>query len=58
MDKLYDTCLAEWRRHARPSDQERVGRLPVGRGARAYNAAVAILSRRLPPHDFKQHKTP
>jgi hypothetical protein len=56
--RLYETCLAEWRRHARPTDQARLSSLPVGRGAQAYNAALAALRRRMPGTPFKQDKTP
>ncbi len=56
--RLYETCLAEWRRHARPTDQARLASLPAGRGAQAYNAALAALRRRLPGTPSKQDKTP
>ena len=43
--KLFSTCLAEWRRQARPADQARVQALDDRIGAGAYNAALRALRR-------------
>ena len=44
--KIYETCVAEWRRHARPGDLLRLQSVQVlARGAAAYNAALAVLRR-------------